>query len=457
MAESRGARILRRAPSGRETLLRVSSIVGERQLFERNDAFRKLWTAKLLSSIPSDAIVYTMLILVVRATGRSFFSSLFVVAYIAPTALLGTISGVMIDRAPKGLILAGTAAVRGALCVLLALSTDSVPIIYIIAVLFAVASQFAGPAGGAALPAIVPGEDLTAANSLNNLGSLISQVVGLMILPVVFLKTVGAAPLAIVSAVMLAVAAFNFLIVEGLGGAIGEAEIPASVEEARERFAEAWHALTMDSVSYISVVIVVLTNTTGLVVATLLPRFATGVLGVNVENIIFVAAPAAIGIWLALRLARDLSTRVSPWWSVGGSFAAMCVCVALLAMVGPLGDGLRGLNPLGVFDPGPFGESTARIMITSVIGPVLAFAFTFVNIVGRSIVNERIPGEMQGRVLSAQTVLTNLSSIPPILLTGLLADVVGVEPVFFLIASGAGFLAMYYAARNLASPARTAH
>jgi hypothetical protein len=127
-----------------------------------------------------------------------------------------------------------------------------------------------------------------------------------------------------------------------------------------------------------------------------------------------------------------------------------------LAFAGALGDALRDLNPAGIFAPGPFGESSARIMISSVLGAGLAFAFTFVNIVGRSIVNERIPREMQGRVLAAQTVLINLASIPPILLTGLLADVIGVSPVFFLVGISCGLLALYYAARNLAMPSRVA-
>jgi MFS family permease len=438
----------------RSAMLRISAIVGERTLFE-NEAYRRLWLAKLLSHIPTNAMVYAMLIMVVDATGKSFFSSLFVVAYIAPTALLGTVSGVLVDRMPKGVVLAGTNAVRAALCVLLALSTGNVLVIYLIAVLFAVGSQFGGPAEGSALPAVVPAEDLTAANSLNNLGSLISQVAGLMILPAIFLKTVGPAPLAIVCACMFAAAAFNFLLVEGLGG--GVTSMPVSIDDTRERFAEAWHRLTMDSVSYISVVIVVLTNTMGLVIATLLPRYAKNVLDVHAENVIFVAAPAALGIWLAMRLVREVSGRVSPLWSIGGSFGALVGMILLLAFVGPFGDALQDINPAGMFDPGPFGESTARIMISSVLGAALAFAFTFVNIVGRSIVNERIPREMQGRVLAAQTVLINLASIPPILLTGLLADVIGITPVLFFIAITGALLAVYYAARNLAMPARAAY
>src|SRR5689334_12958099 len=88
--------------SGRSAMLRLSSLVGERTLFE-NDSYRRLWLAKLLSHVPTNALVYTMLLLVVDATGKSFFSSLFVVAYIAPTAFLGTISGVLVDRMPKGI------------------------------------------------------------------------------------------------------------------------------------------------------------------------------------------------------------------------------------------------------------------------------------------------------------------------------------------------------------------
>lgn len=434
---------------GRSAMMRLSALVGERSLFEK-DAYRRFWVARLLSAIPVNAVVYAMLILVVNATGKSFFSSLFVVAYIAPTALLGTISGVLVDRMPKGLVLAASNAARAGLCVLLALATDNVLIIYLIAVAFAVGSQFSGPAEGASLPAVVEPEEYVAANSLNNLGSLIAQIVGLVILPAVFLNTVGAAPLAIVCAVMFGGAAVSYFSIPGLAGPISTVEV--TIQEARERFAEAWHELTKNSVAYISVVILVLANTTGLVVATLLPRYADHVLGVSAENVIFVAAPAAVGIWLAMRIVGLISNRYSPWWTVGGSFTGMLVGVAMLAFVGPLGDALTDLNPAGLFDPGPFGETTARIFVAAIVGAVLAFMFTFVNIVARTIVNERIPREMQGRILAAQSVLTNMASIPPILLSGLLADVIGPSPVLFFVSLTCGVLALYYAARNMAAP-----
>ncbi|MBF6599869.1 MAG: MFS transporter [Dehalococcoidia bacterium] len=438
----------------RTAMMRLSALVGERALFE-NEGYRRLWLARLLSATPVNAIVYTMLILVVNETGKSFFSSLFVAAYIAPTALLGTVSGVLVDRMPKGVVLAGSNLARAALCVLLAISTGNVLTIYIIAVLFAVASQLSGPAESSALPAIVDARDLTAANSLNNLGGLISQVGGLMILPAVFLKTVGPEALAVLCAALFLIAAFEFLLVPGLGGAVGQ--IPISIDDARERFAEAWERLAADSVSYIAVVMVVLASTTSLVVVTLLPRYSTSVLGVNSENAIFLVTPAAAGIWLALRFVRRVAGRYAPSKTIGLSFAALVGGVMLLAFIRPLGAMLSGANPLGLFDPGPFGETSARIVITGFVAAGLAFAYTFLNIVGRSVVNERIPREMQGRVFAAQTVLTNLASIPPILLAGLLADALSVTVVFFFVGFACALLALFYAARNIASPARVAY
>jgi hypothetical protein len=168
------------------------------------------------------------------------------------------------------------------------------------------------------------------------------------------------------------------------------------------------------------------------------------VLDIRIENTIFVVAPAVIGMWAALRFAQRVSGSISPWWSVGGFFAVFVVGVTLCAFVPQIADSL------------PFDPTVSRIIITMMLAPVLAFAFTLVNVVTRSVVNERIPRDMQGRVFAAQGTLTNLASIPPILLTGLLADLAGVSFVFFLVGVVSGLATLYMVARNLASPARAA-
>src|SRR5207247_4685966 len=88
--------------------------------------------AQKLSSIPSNAIVYTMLILAVGQTWRSFYSSLFAATYILPAVLVATVSGALVDRLPKGAVMVGTSVVSAVLCVLLAISTDRLAVVYLV-------------------------------------------------------------------------------------------------------------------------------------------------------------------------------------------------------------------------------------------------------------------------------------------------------------------------------------
>ena len=139
-------------------------------------------------------------------------------------------------------------------------------------------------------------------------------------------------------------------------------------------------------------------------------------------------------------------------WLVGGGFMLLAASFACLALVGPFGDILQNANPFGFFDPGPFGDTSARIAVTIMFSTIAAFSFSVVGVASRSLVNQRIPLEMQGRVFAAQVVLTNLASIPPILLAGLISELLGVEPVMFftmLVLVGAAGWAL---ARALSRP-----
>ena len=396
-----------------------------------------------------------MLILVVDATGRSFFSSLFVAAYIAPTALLGTVSGVIVDRMPKGVVLAASNLARAALCVLLAISTANVLTIYVIAVLFAVASQLSGPAEHAALPAIVEPGDLTAANSLNNFGGL----------HLAAHRADGAARCfsedgrrrGAGARLRRDVRRGGVRVHAGaaLGGAVSQ--FPLSIEEARERFAEAWSRLAEDTVSYSAVVMVVLAST-------------------SVARRRDAAAPLQHASAGDQRRERDLhrdagggghlagaavcgrvAGRHTVSLTMGVSFGALVAGIAILSFVRPLGSIVADLNPLGLFDPGPLGELAARVVITGVIAAGLAFAYTLLNIVGRSVVNQRIPQDMQGRVFAAQTVLTNLASIPPILLAASACGRAWCRPGLLPRRLRLRLLALFFAARNVAAPARMAY
>ena len=183
-----------------------------------------------------------------------------------------------------------------------------------------------------------------------------------------------------------------------------------------------------------------------------MPLFTQDVLGIPVRNAIFVFLPAALGVLAGLRLVQWLERRIPKGWLVGAGFGMFAASFVGLALTRPFGAILEDMNLLGLFDPGPFGDTSARIVVTVGFSTLAAFAFSVVGVSSRSLLNQRLPLEIQGRVFAAQHVLTNLASIPPILLAGLLAVVFGVEWVMVLTVTILVGIAAWTAARAAARP-----
>jgi hypothetical protein len=389
----------------------------------QEDAFRRLWLGRLCSHTALNATLYALLVLAVgNSGGSSIKSALFITAYLLPTATLGTISGVLVDRLPKNLVLTAVNASRFGLLLVLLMSDASLWTVYGVALLIAITSQFAAPAEASALPQVVRQDQLTSANSTSNLGGLISQIAGFAVLAPLFLNTIGTRPLFFSAAVLFGAAAGFFLSIPHLNRSDVDLDSTVdAVRDVRREFAQAWERLTRDLWAYMSVIIVVLASTASLVAVTLMPPFTHDVLDVPIRNAIFVFAPAALGILAGLRLVQLLERRVARWWLVGAGFALLLASLLGLTLTVPLGEIVKGLIA--------GNETAARITVAIVFSTAAAFSYSVVGVASRSLVNERVPLEYQGRVFAAQTVLTNLASIPPILLAGVISEVIGVELV----------------------------
>ena len=217
-----------------------------------------------------------------------------------------------------------------------------------------------------------------------------------------------------------------------------------------ERFGEAWARFCTDGIAYLSLLAVVLASVMSLVVVTLIPRYTADVLGIPAEYAIFVAAPAAIGVWLALRLAQLLSDRHTPGLMLAFSFAMLTATVVLLGFAERLASIIVPWDlPAAVgfhsFDGGP-----ERIIVTVLLAVALGFSYTSVNVGAASVIQRRVPHEIQGRIFSAQTMLASVASIPPVLFAGLAADHIGVRPVFIIVGLGCAVVAMIFAVRTQA-------
>jgi MFS family permease len=164
------------------------------------------------------------------------------------------------------------------------------------------------------------------------------------------------------------------------------------------------------------------------------PLLAQDVLRIATENTVFVMAPAALGSVIGLVVA-PLLARV-----LGRSLLSACGLVlfalgtAALGLASEVGDWLTG-HPGLYFDRIEEISSVPGVVtVVMALAVVLGFAFAATMVAVRTLVNERTPPNIQGRVFATQLTLADAASLGPLLAAGAVADVVGVSPL--LVAAG---------------------
>lgn len=421
--------------------------------------FRQFWLARLLSHTAQNAILLALLVTVVNETGSTIHSSLLVLTFVVPAALLGVPGGVIVDRLPKREVLVTTGLFRTAVSLLFLRAGGGVPAIYLTNLGIALITQLASPAESAALPALVPPAQLVAATAGLNLEVVLSQVLGTVLLAPLLVKTVGLRPLFALTAASFLAASLLYARLPGIGEQPAKTEpepageqTPGALAGMRRAALECWRLIRSDREILVSVVEQTLVASTVVVLVSIVPIYTRSVLHLRAEYSVAVFSPAAVGMFLALRLVPDLSKRFAKPRLVSLGFAAFVLLLALLGFSRELAMLLHAHDPLhvlGLRSPAVLFSRTAFAAILS--GP-LGFAYGLVLVVARAILYERVPLAMQGRVFALQGVLSNVGSILPLVLVGVVAYWLGPRAVLVIVAA-ANVVAAWYAFR-LTTPAQ---
>jgi MFS family permease len=176
-------------------------------------------------------------------------------------------------------------------------------------------------------------------------------------------------------------------------------------------------------------VVAVLAGTANIVVQVLAPRYVSGVIGVDPADSVYVFAPSALGLGLALlgapRLIRRFGERVV-------ALAGFVLVGASLTLLGFVGDELASLvdpiNPMRVLGIAgiDLGE---KLRTAGFIAIALGFGLSLTTTSVQTYINRRVPLSYQGRAFALQSVLKNGTAIVPLLTLGALASLVGVDTV----------------------------
>jgi len=138
--------------------------------------YRRLWAARTVSQWGDVVQTVTLALLVYELTGSGFGVAAVVAAEALPVLLLAPVAGALVDRLPRVRVMVAADLTRAALVALLALTQDSLWLVFLVAVGTSIGTVLFNPAAGSLLPALVRPDALVAANSGIWSAAVLSQV-----------------------------------------------------------------------------------------------------------------------------------------------------------------------------------------------------------------------------------------------------------------------------------------
>ena len=388
---------------------------GLRDVFA-DPGYRRLWSARTVSQWGDTFNFVALALLIYDLTGSGLGVSGVVVAEILPVLLLAPFAGPLVDRWPRVRVMVGSDVFRLVLAVVLAVWHDAPVGVYAVAFGMSVGAVFFNPAASSVLPALVKKDALVAANSGIWTAAVLSQIV-LAPLAGLLVVSLGYGPAFAINASSYAISA---LVLRGL-------RVPGHPEKVQRRrlLAEARDGVAV------------------LVHHRLLRALAVGQ---------FLAALSAGATSALLVVLAEEHLGVS-----GRGYGLLIGAIGIGAALGPLVL-LRLIRnparPLFVF--GPYGlrgvVDLTLASITSVPFAAGALALYGVGtstgaVTFNSMLQAETPEHVRGSVFASMDVLWQGGRLLSLAVGGALADLYGIEAVYYI----GGALLLAAAAAGLAS------
>ncbi len=408
----------------------------------RQRPFRMLSYTRFASRVAQNALNFGLVLLISNETGKAFLSSLLVLALVVPSTVAGLAAGAAADSLPKRMLVIMGDLGRAAVCVLFISGPGNLLSYYAAAIGLATFSQFASTAEGAIQPAIVDRADLTRANAISQAVGGAAQVVGLGVVTPLVLRVFGSPNLLFgICAGLFLLAAFYALLI-GSTRSPQRQEVGGAPSHNGPWYTAGWHAMRQDPAVMHAAIELTLISTVLIILGGLIPKYLDDTLGLPVDIGALVLMPAAAGIVLGLRVASFLSHRVPHALLSSVGFFTFVAGLGLIAFVNEEADFLGGYGAFDFINHVNIGSFDGGGLLAMIIVFPLGFAFATVNVAGQTILNDRVPLSLQGRVQSTQAAMSALASSLPVLIAGALSDAVGVTPVMALLAAVTGGFAV---------------
>lgn len=405
-----------------------------------NYPFLRLWIAQAVSQTANSMVDFSLLLRVGQTVDfhdvaqANTAVSFVILAFSLPAVIFGPIAGAVADRMSRRNLMVITNVARAALVVLFLLVQPTWPVqialvsYYVVAFLFGAVGQFFMPAQGASIPALVPRDQLTAANALFNLTFTATQLLGFAILGPLLSQALGVDMLFTVTMIAFVISALLTVWLPPMPIPHRVVTVVERVSAAKRVWCDIREGLVyikQDQILTKSIAYLTFATTIFMLIAALAPNFVATVVGLPPGDIGYLVAPAGIGVIVGVVAVPRLVSRfrrdaLVDWAVVLGGLSLLLLALSREVLS-------RLFAPLPV-------PQMAEVVLAGTLAAILGVCNALVLVPSQTILQERSHEHIRARVYATFFTITSVVSFIPIFFAAAAADLFGVVTVLASVA-----------------------
>ena len=383
--------------------------------------FRYLWFGQIASQLASNMLLFLLALLVYQRTGSNTAVSGLFLAYGLPAVVFGMVAGVVVEHLDKRTVLVVCDLSRALLVVFLFLFARHLWVMYVFVFVNAVINQLYIPAEGPSIPKLVPGNELLSANSLFSFTYYSSMAFG-FVLSGPLLRIFGPAFSLLFLSGLFVLASWFVVRVpadeqKGYGIARAfSADVGNMIRRVHSELRAGIESVMQSRPLSDSLLLLTGTQIMLAILGTLGPGFADRMLTIDVRDAsVVIIGPVVAGIIVGALWVGDTGHSIKPGRLIQiGIVSAGVILIAVSAMVW-----LKGM---------PWVLPVAVVLFF-----LLGVANSFLDVPANSMLQKESQGPMRSRVYGILAAAVGGVGLLPVVLGGLLADVIGIGKVIFLL------------------------
>ncbi len=416
--------------------------------------FLFLWMGQVASQIAVNMMNFVLLLHIAQKTNSNTAGAVFILAVTLPAVVFGPLAGVYADRSEKKQVLFVCNLLRSALALVFIISAEGLFVLYLLAVLASIVTQFFVPAEAPLIPNLVPKNLLLSANGLFGLTFYVSIIFGFMLagpaiatwgvrntlflIWLIFLAATifigllpGSNPLqTIFKLFSTKTADISFLKRNGLSLVVKDYQEGITYLRNNPHITEALFLLAMTQVAISTLL-------------ALVPGYAATVLRINItDSSLVMVAPAILGMVVGSLGMGLMASKINKNKLINATILLAGVVLSLLSFLS------RGKLRTEINFEYIFKIDILHLAV--VLFFFLGILNSWLTVLANTKLQEETHESIRSRIYGFLTAVSGIGGALPVLLAGILSDIFGVVKVMF----GIGLVILAFGSLKIAKSRR---